>query len=154
MTTNKDINDVLLPLKQYGGIYNDSNINTLKFKSLPCYIICNHDESKGDGTHWISIIFSKNNVFYFDSFGEHCRSKNILSVMKRYRYKNYYFNKKIIQHPFSNLCGHYAIGCVLFLKNGNSFHDYIKMFKKRLLHNDKIIKDYLDSLSIEINTTM
>lgn len=154
MTTNKDLNDVLISLNQYGGIYNTSNIISLKFKSFPCYIICNLDESEGDGTHWISIIFSKNNVFYFDSFGKHCNNYNILSVMKRYGYKYYYFNKKIIQHPFSILCGHYAIGCILFINNGKSFYDYIKMFKRRLLHNDKIIKDYLASLSIVINPTM
>ena len=71
------------------------------------------------GTHWISMKFINNKLFYFDSYG----IPFIPDIIKN-KYKKIITNIYRIQSDSSNECGKF---CILFIKaNIQNESDYIK----------------------------
>ena len=81
--------------------------------------IVNLANSFNKGTHWISMKFVNNKLFYFDSYG----IPFVPDIIKK-QYKKIIVNIYCIQSIDSNQCGRY---CVLFIKaNIQNESDYIK----------------------------
>ena len=81
--------------------------------------IVNLADSFNKGTHWVSMKFIDNKLFYFDSYG----IPFIPDIIKK-QYKKIITNIYRIQSNDSNECGKF---CILFIKaNIQNELDYIK----------------------------
>lgn len=76
---------------------------------VECGVI-NLDSTNGHGTHWVAYYKDKNNVEYFDSFGNLQPPLEVL----RYLGTNTKYNYNSYQKPNSFNCGHL---CLKFLIN-------------------------------------
>lgn len=107
--------------------------------------IVNLDAKILPGSHWISIYFSENTAYYFDSYGMPPRNRYILRFMKR-NSKTIRYNKFCFQDDFSTTCGFFSLyflhQCVRNLrkKSVKSLHPqnrkynelFIKKFVKKI----------------------
>ena len=102
------------------------------------YVI-NLDEYVDVGTHWIALIFNRNEAIYFDNFGiEHIHeeikefvgNKNIKAIIFR------------VQGNHSVMCGYFCIELVHFMLAGKKLTDYTSLFSPHVFkRNDNIILD-------------
>jgi hypothetical protein len=144
--TNFDLEDkfreVNIPLR---GIYNKDN---LPFDIKNGFYVINLDDSKGTGTHWTGFLRSKNNIFYFDSYGLPPPSE----VMKILKPLNVYYNDKIIQHINTSSCGYWVIAfsCWMYhVKSESSdpldhYQKFLNLFDdKNQIQNEVKLKEFL-----------
>ena len=74
--------------------------------------IVNLDHNKGEGTHWVAYSKNKDQIEYFDSFGNLQPPKELI----KYLGQNIQYNYKQLQKFNSFNCGHL---CIQFLKQFN-----------------------------------
>ena len=116
------------------------NIRTLDFADMEkkgithIGVVFNLDEHYKSGSHWVSMFidFTKDNVYYFDSYGSF-PDKRIVRFVKRI--KHYIFRRKRhpdvyinpVRHQYKNSeCGVYSINFILRLLKGEDFEHIIK----------------------------
>jgi hypothetical protein len=80
------------------------------------YYIVNLDDSNGNGTHWVAIVYFKNYILYFDSYGV----LPPIEIINNAKSKVLYYNGFIIQHEYSVLCGWYCIYFIYFIQNNKT----------------------------------
>ena len=125
------------------GCYAEDDLQSLRFGSLPCFLIVNLDSSYMDGSHWISIGIFKNKIEIFDSLGFDifnwpripCSLMRFLqqaAVSKRVRLS------KRLQPNSSTLCGLYSVFYVLF-RHHFSFKCLQNVFSSKLSRNDSLL---------------
>ena len=104
--------------------------------------IINTGDSGTMGKHWVTVKMTKDNCFYFDSFGVGIVNENIMKFVSNY--KKVVYSGICIQDIRSNKCGEF---CIAFLKNVNSRDNYdrfINVFDDcDLYKNDFIVNDIL-----------
>lgn len=101
-------------------------------------VIFNLSKSNESGTHFIAIFKKGKKIYYFDSFGEICKNKNILKFLKLHT-NTIYCNVKKIQSLTSNFCGLYCLSFLIVCqKNNKPFSYFLKQFKPIYKKNDKI----------------
>lgn len=107
-------------------------------------VIFNLSTSQEKGSHFIALYKNKNNVIYFDSFGEKCKNKHIKNFLKSSNYK-ILSNKIPIQHIESYFCGFFCLAFLIFCqKRRGNLKTFLKMFHKNdLIKNDKIVTQYI-----------
>ena len=112
-----------------------------KLKDGGFYII-NLDTSNNNGTHWTALYFHPLQSYYCDSFGF------VPPLEVEQRIKPYLYNNKDIQDFNSEACGYYCLAFIKFLYDKNdkelAFKEFLKMFGKKTIENDNILKKYLD----------
>jgi len=91
--------------------------------------IINLDDHTGNGTHWVCMIFNKNNCFYFDSMGfdypdevnDFCSILNIKSI---------YTNILNIQPIEMSFCGQFVIFFLSQMKKPSikNYNKFVKYF--------------------------
>ena len=125
--SNFKINEILKNSREYIGTFSKNNVPILKNNQSAMANLAN---SNNFGTHWITMKFYNNKLFYFDSYG----ISFIPDIIK-----NQYPNSKIITNIYrmqsnsSNECGKFSI---MFIEtNIKNESDYIKL----LLQFEKII---------------
>ncbi len=156
MVSNIYLNTMASNMENYRGTFSCNNIPTVnKDKNLNLYII-NLSEEGGIGSHFVALCVQKHNkrfkCVYFDSFGEHCTNKHILSFMGKIN-KTYCYNSMQIQHYLSEYCGFYSLGCVIEHQKKGNLHNYIKHFNVTDLYlNDKIVITYIANNSIHMHS--
>lgn len=123
-TTAGDLSELARKLKIH--------INGIYFKdSLPekmkegAYII-NMDNHTGNGTHWLGLFKSGDNVIYFDSFGL-AAPDDIEKWIKKNNINGYYVNTKQIQNIKEGYCGQYVI-LFLYYMTYKSPEDFYRLF--------------------------
>lgn len=80
--------------------------------------IVNLDISSGEGTHWVAYVKRKDEVFYFDSYGDLRPPKELVRYfLSDGRVKHIYYNYTSYQKYNSYICGHL---CLMFIYN--QFH--------------------------------
>ena len=116
------------------------NIKTLDFSDMENQgithvgIVFNLDEHYKSGSHWVSMFvdFTKDNVYYFDSYGAF-PDKRVVRFIKRIqhyifrqkRHPDVYINP--VRHQYKNSeCGVYSINFILRLLKGEEFEYIIK----------------------------
>lgn len=75
--------------------------------------VVNLDDNSGIGTHWVAYNKNKNNVQYFDSFGNLRPPQEIVRYLHG---NNIYYNHKCLQRFNTFNCGHL---CLKFLVDQN-----------------------------------
>ena len=89
-------------------------------------IIClNLQKHHNNESHWVALYVNNKTVTYFDSFGIEYIPKEVKTLIN---------NKNIIANIFriraydSIMCGHFCIGFIDFMFNGNSLTDFTIFF--------------------------
>ena len=118
--SNFKINEILKNDKNYIGTFSKDNVPILKNNEST---IVNLADSFNKGTHWISMKFINNKLFYFDSYG----IEFVPDIIKK-QYDKIITNIYRIQSIDSNECGKF---CILFVRaNIQNESDYIKFLLK------------------------
>lgn len=81
---------------------------TTIWKSAECGIV-NLDAAGGVGTHWVAYVKKRNNVYYFDSFGDLQPPEELRSYFAG---AGVFYNLQRYQDFDTFLCGHL---CIMFL---------------------------------------
>lgn len=130
--------------KSFIGVFSVDKLPTNRL-ILPCCLITNLSKSDEKGTHFVAIyISSKNQLFYFDSFGflPPIWNKPLLQFLKPWLEDNQF--QTVLKHPiqkFNSLfCGWYCAAFCLIIGNKlMSINQFIKIFEKNLLQKNDII---------------
>jgi hypothetical protein len=119
------------------------NINNMKTFCL----VFNLSKHNTTGTHFVAIFASKNELIYFDPFGNKLNNKFILKFIKNNKHnRSFVSSKKCIQSCSSIFCGFYCLGFLLSQKKKIPIKTYLSIFDKEKLElNDKIIIEFIQS---------
>jgi len=79
------------------------------------------DESKNEGTHWVSLLIKDKTSYYFDSYGFQPTQE-----VEKYCTEPRYYNSFQIQKVNEVICGHYCIYILYKLDNGYIFDDILE----------------------------
>ena len=107
----------------------------ISYEMLPkMQFIINLSDSRSQGSHWIAPTIHENYVIYFDSFGEKCKNKWILT-----KFKNSCLiqSNKQIQDYSSIMCGYFSLSFLIEDSNGKTLEEYLNFFGSDLLDNYK-----------------
>ena len=137
MTTSKQIEEYLKSDDNFLGCYPHSELPPFP-SILPKSIIINTDSGRGE--HWVALVLTKKQCFYFDSFGVPIINVNILKYLKRYKKVTY--SNQCIQYYLSSSCGLFCIAFVLYVKNKKDYFSFLSIFKD-LKCNDSIVNNLL-----------
>ena len=116
----------------------------IKQKKIFCLIfnLSKHDKT---GSHFVAIFASKNELIYFDPFGNKLENTYILSfVKKNIKNRTFIENKACIQSCSSIFCGFYCISFLLSQKMKMPLEKYLSLFDENNLDkNEKISIDFI-----------
>lgn len=114
--TTKDIIKYvkLFKINHFRGVFSRDNLPKKPY-IIECAII-NLDSASGDGTHWLAYYKNKNEIIYFDSFGNFPPS---IKLQKYFKGFNIQFNYYNYQNYNTFICGHL---CIEFLLCTNPLH--------------------------------
>lgn len=134
-----EIEKCLAKYPLFKGVYPSDQLP--KLCNFPCFIVVNFDRSDKSGTHWCAFYFSTSRLsYYFDSYGRYPK----LDVFKQYlnRYSgvnNWAWNKRPLQSPFTDVCGHYCCLLCIFLSQGKTVNEFLNGFTNNQLVNDALV---------------
>ena len=124
--------------KNFIGVF---SVDTLPSNRLvlPCCLITNLSKSNEKGTHFVAIyISSKNQLFYFDSFGflPPIWNKPLLHFLKPWLENDQF--QIVLYHPIQNFnslfCGWFcAAFCLVIGNNLMPIKNFIQIFERKLL---------------------
>lgn len=148
--TNIQINDLLKNVINYKGCFSKDELRTKLKEGF--YVVNLQNKNDGIGTHWCGLYVSQNYDIYFDSYGVIC-PENLEKLLTRLHY-----NHKMIQALNSSSCGYYVILFILHMNKFNinsdmlinKFNDFINIFNKNTLLNEKILKNELIKYNISM----
>lgn len=113
----------------------------------PIAFICNIQDSKKSGLHWIAIfVNNKSEGFYFDSYGLAPFVANISNVLRK-NCKTIKFNDRQVQSDSSAVCGHFCVMFLYYMAHGIDMQAFLNLFsEKNLLANDEIAEKFVKNL--------
>ncbi len=142
--TNKYLEDLThrFVKNNFVGVFPSDASPKIKKKNFSIiYNLSKHFEA---GSHFIAIMKVGKKMIYFDSLGDKCSNHDINSFMKQFNIP-IIFNKRKIQHNFSNFCGYYCFYFIyycFFLEN--SLPNFLKLFYKNdLKQNDSLLLSFI-----------
>ena len=127
----------------YSGCYSCDNIP--KFVGGAKAFIINLSSQNSVGTHFTALVISaQKELIFFDSFGQPCTNKHILSFMSTVS-DRYMYNKIAVQHHLSIYCGLFSLGFIVEYNNKNGNLDtYLNEFSTTsMLDNDQRVVEYI-----------
>ena len=123
------------------GCYPHDTLPKLRKRQI-CSVIINTGDSGTLGKHWVAVKMTKDNCFYFDSFGLGIVNENIMTFVSNY--KKAIYSDICIQDIRSKKFGEF---CIAFLENVNStdhYDSFINIFSDCDLYmNDFIVNDIM-----------
>ena len=110
-------------------------------------IIINTQPSGHPGEHWVALVLTETNCYYFDSFGLPTVPLNIKMYLQPH-YKEITYLDYRIQDSSSNYCGAYCVSFVLHVQDNLSYDQFIGHYHSdNLLENDEILKQDFSNIS-------
>ena len=140
--STSDINSILSEYDIYSGTYASDTFKSVKKENNQAFVI-NTADSASPGDHWIALIKTDAECFFFDSFGLPIYTQPILSVLKQQNILNYKYNSIQIQPIASDNCGYYCIAFILSYINRFSYDKFLNYFFYDESKNDKICYDFI-----------
>ena len=135
MTSSFDINVYLKDVPYFMGCFPLDKLPIID-DHLPKSIIVNTHPAHGVGEHWIGIVMTKRNCFYFDSFGWPVIEMNIKKYLSKY-YQKVVYSDICIQHVMSEKCGEFCVGFVKHVQNKKSYISFLCNFNfSNVMSND------------------
>jgi hypothetical protein len=148
MLSNVDIEDICQNLKlPLVGVFSKDRLPDKPY--VGSYYINMENYDAGNGTHWVfARIFPSGEAIYFDSFGVKSPTE-VETYLKPFR--PFATNNRQIQDIQSDKCGLYCVACDYYFDYYakpkediyESFDDFLNMWSKDTIRNDKILKEYL-----------
>lgn len=128
----------------FRGCFAADQLNSIMLNAkFPISLVVNTDISTKPGEHWVAVfIYSANSVEYFDSLAEAPNEhiENFLSKFLRV-----IKNEKILQNPFTDVCGHFCIYFIVKRSLGISFSSIVN-FLYRIKNADIFVKNFVITL--------
>jgi len=129
--------------------------SVLAFDQLPtkiyppaAYIINTHTSEKA-GEHWLAINYTKTgSVEFFDSYGLGPKFYGLDSFLIKTSKKCFY-NTIALQSKTSNFCGFYCVLFILSRLKKVSFYNFLKLFDKSSIKNDKQLENLIKNNFIQ-----
>ena len=135
--TNFEIQKYYKNEPRFNGVFSRNNLPK-KIKD-GAYVI-NLDEYADVGTHWVLLFCSRNEIFYFDSFGVEHVPEEIKGFIEN---KNIKANIFRLQANDSVMCGYFCIRFIDFMLAGKELTDFTNLFSLNdFKKNDNIILSY------------
>ena len=112
----------------------------------PGNYIVNMQSSDGNGTHWVAIMCTERDCYYFDSFATNPPKE--IDYFIRKRYQRYAINTKDVQALQSTYCGFFCIALFIYVKKNAilSFYEtcsaYCNIFEINRSLNDLVIRNF------------
>ena len=152
--SNYDILNLMKSSPYFIGVYSRDQLPPPPQQQcqLPVTLIVNTDTSNLDGVHWVTIFINKcRRGEYFDSFAQYPPNQ-IAIWLNRYTINwNCILqpsHQQAIQHPFTNVCGSYAVYFARQRPLVNSVNDILHCFDpSHRLKNDQVILSYIKTIS-------
>jgi hypothetical protein len=114
--------------KYFQGVYATDSLPKFVHSYPAAFIINTHRKNK-PGEHWIAVYFDANlKAVYFDSYGFQPRNKYVVKFLKR-NCAIWTFSDKVLQHPFSLVCGGYCMYFLVKKCQGHSLHYFVLIYK-------------------------
>ena len=135
----EDINTIVKDLPNFGGIFDDFQLENVKILSLPVMLVINSKE------HWISIFIGKEILEIMDSSGV-IKDKKINQHLCRFLCaqmtgKKFHATPQL-QTVDSSDCGKYATSFLTFKAlTDQSLQSFASIFSKNFTQNAKIIQE-------------
>jgi hypothetical protein len=105
------------------------------------YIVNLQSSKEGTGTHWVSLYYTPNFSYYYDSFGF------VPPIEIQNKIIPYIYNDNEIQDIDSTACGFYCVAFVLYLNKKinieRAFMEFINLFGKDTERNEAILHKIL-----------
>ena len=145
------IDSLLKELKEvqgwYQGTFVAANIPFSLIRKNNIFFICNTVSDITIMGHWILIFIYKNELYYFDSYGENPPNNNILKFYNNYPGKKHKVTSYSLQSNHSYVCGAYCILVAVHKCRGVSFKTILKKFNKfNKISNDRVVLKFLSKL--------
>ena len=140
--SSSDINSILSEYDIYSGTFASDKFKLSKKVNNQAFVI-NTADSTSPGDHWIALIKSEAECFFFDSFGLPIYTQPILQILKQQNILCYQYNSIQIQPKVSNNCGYYCIAFILSYINRFSYDKFLNYFFYDVSKNDKICYDFI-----------
>ena len=125
------------------GCFAEDELDNLRLKSFPCFLIVNVDSSNQDGSHWIALSLFADRLEVMDPLGFTIFNWTrvpceLMNFCHRFGSRRKILVAKRIQPDFSVLCGYYCIHYVIF-RQLFSLHKFNSLFSRYLHKNDQIL---------------
>lgn len=132
LVTNK------LTKKLFKGVYPANKLLNIKIKSG--FYIANTSPESSKGLHWVCFSVKPKCIEVFDSSGVLFYKNKYFKKFVNKCNRKVIFNKQMIQHNKSNICGQYCVVFALFVAKGWDLCKFLKLFSvSNLQQNDQII---------------
>ena len=141
--SSSDIDYILSKYDIYSGTYSSDTFKLNQKKNNQAFVI-NTADSTSPGAHWIALIKTNSEYFFFDSFGLPIYTESILNILKRGNFLNYQYNSIQVQPITSDNCGYYCVAFILSYLNGFSYDKFLNYFFYDVSKNDKICYDFIN----------
>jgi len=108
---------------------------------IPAVVILNTDLARNPGEHWCVMVYeNKFDRFFFDSFGHKPSFYGFMAHISQDSPNSIcIYNDQVIQHEFSQTCGHHCLFFVYHLCKGLKPAEIIRLYSNRHLRAN----DYL-----------
>lgn len=139
------------PSTQYSVVPCDK-LTSLNILSYPFMVCMNTDDSTKPGAHWIGLYIARHGaeLEMFDSYGlpfdvypKYIRDfaiRNDLRIVQ---------TRKMLQSPFTKVCGHYVVAYMFYRLRGCSRASYYARFSNDLFKNDKLVYYIVNKIFIK-----
>ena len=114
-------------------------------------LVVNVDPADKPGSHWIGIIFSRNVLYFVDSYGRTYKDHELFpgiftrNIRKFIGDLKVVCNRKMLQQLVSNACGDYAVYFIREITK-NGFRKAMSVFSENLKKNDEYVVNYVKIL--------
>ena len=114
---------------------------------LPKSMIINTQPSGHPGEHWVALVLTVEQCFYFGSFALPRAPANIEMYVEPY-YNTITYLEIPIQDITSNFCGAYCVSFVLHVKDDLTYEQFFRhYYSDNQLKNDEILKQDLSKIN-------
>ena len=104
--------------------------------------VCNDQPSKKSGNHWFLIFIDPEKIYFVDSFANEPKYYHVDEKLRTLKKPIFTFSK-MLQSPFSTLCGEYCIFFAYHLSRNFNLEYVIRFFTNDCVQNDQNVKDFI-----------
>ena len=133
-----------LSSENWGGIFPSDKIPFSICRRCNYGIICNTQNSKQKGEHWIAIYLPKSGIAeYFDSFGGPPNVDEFSSFLKN---GEFIYHTQQLQSDNGITCGHHCIFFLLCRFIGIEYHNIMSFYVENLSMNDNFVFQFVNNM--------
>ena len=137
-----EIDRLLRSCKVYRGTYAADELHYIARHKRPLLAVINTHDRKSPGEHW-TVIYLRNYNYgeYFDSYGK--KPSIRVQTFLNDNCLKWTYNAQCLQSELSISCGYFCLVYCIFKCSGKRMKDMLKIFSTDTLHNEYILKRFL-----------